>query len=359
MMPFRLKLSRPAERVLIARLEYARRKEDLKEVNRISAILSLTNGATMEEVASYLYITIGAIYKWLRQYLTNGINGIINKKSPGRPAKLNKNERKKLSKMIEDGPEHHGFESACWRTPMIQELILSKFGVFYSAHYLSQLLKNLGFSYQKAKFVAANKDEKKRAEWLKNTWPEILNEAKAKNGYILFGDEASFPQWGTLNYTWSRKGQQPIVTTSGNRRSYKVFGLIEYFTGKFFAKGHYGKLNSDAYINYLKEVLSKTRKHIFLIQDGAPYHRGAKMKKFFKDNTDRITVYRLPSYSPDFNPIEMLWKKIKQHGTHLKYFPTFESLVDKVEEMIVSFSNSAHEILSLFGLYDKLVPHTG
>ena len=80
------------------------------------------------------------------------------------------------------------------------------------------------------------------------------------------------------------------------------------------------------------------------------------MKAFFKENANRITVYRLPSYSPDYNPIEILWKKIKQQGTHLKYFPTFETLVKKVEEMIVSFSNSTNEILSLFGLYEKLDP---
>lgn len=353
-MPFRLKLSRAAERELIARLEHVRTKGDLKEVNRISTILALANSLTIENIALLLHVTIGAIYKWLQQYLTNGIKGIFSKKSPGRPTKLTKTQRKKLSKMIEDGPEYHGFESACWRTPMIQALLLSKFGILYSTHYLSQLLKNMGFSYQKAKFVAANQDELKRANWLKNTWPEILKEANEKNGYILFGDEASFPQWGTLNYTWSKIGQQPIVKTSGCRKSYKVFGLIDYFSGKFFAKGHHGKLNSDAYITYLKEVLSKTRRHIFLIQDGAPYHRGAKMNAFFKENAGRITVYRLPSYSPDFNPIEMLWKKIKQQGTHLKYFPTFESLVKKVEEMMVSFSNAASEIQSLFGLYDKL-----
>lgn len=357
MMPFRLKLSRSTECELVIRLEHVRKKGDLKEINRINTILALADGASIEEAASFLRITVGSIYKWLQQYLTKGIKGIFNKKSPGRPAKITKNQRKRLSKMIEDGPEHHGFESACWRTPMIQELVLSEFGVFYSAHYLSQLLKNLGFSYQKAKFVAANQDEKKRAEWLKNTWPKILKAAKKKDGYILFGDEASFPQWGTLNYTWSRKGQQPIVKTSGNRKSYKVFGLIDYFTGKLFEKGHHGKLNTDAYITYLKEVLSKTRKHIFLIQDGAPYHRGAKMKAFFKENANRITVFQLPSYSPDFNPIEMLWKKIKLHGTHLKYFPSFENLVEKVEEMIVNFSNSTSEILSLFGLYKKLVMH--
>jgi transposase len=354
MMPFRLKLSRSAERELVARLESVRKKGDLKESNRICAILAFANGATVEEAVSLLNVTAGAIYKWIKKYLTDGISGIFNKKSPGRPAKLTKRQIKIMSKMIEDGPEKCGFESACWRTPMIQELVLAKFGVFYSAHYLSQLLGNLGFSYQKAKFVAANQDEQKRAEWLKYTWPKILKDANSKNVYILFGDEASFPQWGTLNYTWSRKGKQPIVKTSGNRKSYKVFGLIDYFTGKFFAKGHYGKLNSVAYIEYLKEVLSKTRKHIILIQDGAPYHRGAQMKAFFDENANRISVYRLPSYSPDFNPIEMLWKKIKQQGTHLKYFPTFESLVQKVEDMIIAFSDSASEILSLFGLYEKL-----
>lgn len=354
MMPFRLKLSICAERELVARLEVVRKKGDLKESNRICAILALANGATVEEAGSLLSVTAGAIYKWIRKYLTDGINGIFNRKSPGRPAKLTKSQIKKLSKMIEDGPEKCGFESACWRTPMIQELVLSKFGIFYSAHYLSQLLGNLGFSYQKAKFIASNQDEQKRAEWLKNTWPKILKDAKAKNAYILFGDEASFPQWGTLNYTWSKKGKQPIVKTSGSRKSYKVFGLIEFFTGKIFAKGHHGKLNSEAYMDYLKEVLSKTRKHIILIQDGAPYHRGAQMQAFFEKNANRITVYRLPSYSPDFNPIEMLWKKIKQQGTHLKYFPTFEDLVQKVEDMIVTFSDSASEILSLFGLYKKL-----
>jgi transposase len=47
-----------------------------------------------------------------------------------------------------------------------------------------------------------------------------------------------------------------------------------------------------------------------------------------------MTVYQLPAYSPDYNPIEALWKKIKQNGTHLHYFSTFESLTEKVGLML-------------------------
>jgi len=137
----------------------------------------------------------------------------------------------------------------------------------------------------------------------------LLRCAQEKNAYVLFGDESSFPQWGSLSYTWSPIGQQPIVQTAGSRKGYKVFGLIDYFTGKFFSKGHVGKLNSDSYIDFLEGVLAKTRKHFILIQDGAPYHKGQKMKDFFEKNKHRLTVFRLPSYSPDFNPIEKLWKK--------------------------------------------------
>jgi hypothetical protein len=62
----------------------------------------------------------------------------------------------------------------------------------------------------------------------------------------------------------------------------------------------------------------------------------------------------IPSFSPDYNPIEMLWKKVKQAGTHLQYFPTFDSLVIKVEEMLELFSDVKNEVLSLFGFYDNL-----
>ena len=56
-----------------------------------------------------------------------------------------------------------------------------------------------------------------------------------------------------------------------------------------------------------------------------------------------------------FNPIEMLWKKIKISGTHLTYFPTFDDLKNKVNEMLDIFSDAKREVLSLFGLYDPLL----
>jgi transposase len=171
---------------------------------------------------------------------------------------------------------------------------------------------------------------------------------------LLFGDEASFPQWGTLSYTWARRGHQPMVKTSGKRKGYKVFGVIEYFTGRFWYQGLEGRLNSEAYIAFLTRVLEQTTQPIMLIQDGAKYHTSATMQRFFALHTARLTVFQLPSYSPDYHPIEKLWKKVKKEGTHLHYFPTFEALTHTVEQALLKFANTPKEILSLCSLPTEL-----
>jgi transposase len=224
----------------------------------------------------------------------------------------------------------------------------------YSVWHIRTLLRNMGFSFQKAKFDSAHIKPEEREKWLKKSWPEIFKQARERNAYIMFIDEASFPQWGSLTYTWAKKGKQPIVKTSGIRKSYKIFGAIEYFTGRFFSKPDEGRLNSDSYAEFLKYILCKTRKHIFLIHDGAPYHRSKAMKNFFDKHSKRLTAYRLPSYSPKYNPIEMLWKQIKEKEIHLHYFPTFDDLKQKVNDALLNFENMRNEILSLFGFYCKL-----
>ena len=231
------------------------------------------------------------------------------------------------------------------------ELVQKRFGIEYHPHYLAELLHELGFSYQKARFISDHLDAEARAAWLTSTWPTILRQAQQQDALILFGDEASFAQWGSLSYTWAPTGQQPTVKTCGKRKGYKVFGLIDYFSGRLFWKGQTDRFNAESYQAFLTEVLAQTAQPIILIQDGARYHTSQAMREFFAGHTDRLTVCQLPSYSPDFNPIEYLWKKVKKQATHLKYFETFAALTDKVDQTMRQFTGLPAEILALMGRY--------
>jgi len=223
--------------------------------------------------------------------------------------------------------------------------------VLYDRYYVCELLRNLGYSFQKAQFVSDHLDEVRRQAWLRQEWPQILREALRRGALILFGDEASFPQWGSLSYTWARRGQTPQVKTTGKRKAYKTFGLIEFFSGRLFHQGIEGKFNSASYQAFLLSVLAQTTEPLFLIQDGAKYHTSKATRAFLAEHRDRLTVFQPPSYSPDYNPIEYLWRKTKRRATHTKYFEEFQEIIASVEQALAHFAQHAAEVLSLFGKY--------
>ena len=335
-------------------LKTAQRLGHLHQSKYLLAILAVVDGQSCAQVAFVVRVHEKTVATWVRLFCCYGIQGGPRRKPTGRPPKLTPTHKAALVTWIEEGPVQAGFSGACWRSPMVQQLIYDRFGVLYNVFYIAQWLKNLGLSYQKAALISDHLDEAKRHAWCIMTWPQVVRLAKERRALLLFGDEASFPQWGTLTYTWARRGQQPMLKTSGKRKGYKVFGLIEYFTGRFFYQGQAGRRNSTAYIAFLRRVLAQTTQPILLIQDGARYQTSAETKAFFAQQAARLQVFQLPTYSPDYNPIEKLWKKIKQQDTHLHYFPTFEALTAKVEQALFKFANIPEEILALCSLPTEL-----
>src|SRR5215208_6968325 len=231
-------------------LKTAQRLGHVRQVKYLLAILAVGEGQSFAQVALVLHVHEKTVATWVRICCCYGLQGAPRQKPTGRPPKLTPTQKAALATLIDEGPSKAGFSGACWRSPMIQQLMYDRFGVFYNVFYIAQLLKNLGFSFQKAAFVSDHLDEAKRQAWRTATWPLILRRAKERKALLLFGDEASFPQWGTLTYTWARRGHQPKVKPSGKRKGYKGFGLLEYFSGRFFYQGQAGRLNSAAYIAF-------------------------------------------------------------------------------------------------------------
>jgi hypothetical protein len=84
-----------------------------------------------------------------------------------------------------------------------------------------------------------------------------------------------------------------------------VFGLIEYFTVAYFTNVWNPVLNPVPIPNFSKRCYPEPGSTSF-IQDGAKYHTRPELRKFFDDIKDRLAVYDLPSFSPDYNTIEKL-----------------------------------------------------
>jgi len=332
-------------------LRQAYRAGDAQLVKRVTALLRVSRHESAASIAAELGCAESSIYEWLKKLVYEGVTGLKVTWRGGRPNRLSKAQKAQLVELIKAGPQAAGFKSGCWNAAMLQEWIERECGVLYNVHYLAELLHNLGFSFQKARFVSDHLDTAKRLAWLQQVWPTFLAQAKAAGGLLLFGDEASFAQWGSLGYTWALKGQQPLIKTTGKRKAYKVLGLIEFFSGRLFRMGITGKLNSEVYIRFLSMVLEQTTAPLFLVQDGASYHRAAAVKQFIAQQAKRLTVTQLPSYSPDYNPIEYLWRATKRDASHNQYFPEFADLVASVEQTLAELAARPAYVRSLFTFY--------
>ncbi len=108
-----------------------------------------------------------------------------------------------------------------------------------------------------------------------------------------------------------------------------------------------GRFNGATYVEFLKQIIETSSSPIILIEDGAPYHRSQVVKEFVESHSERISIERLPAFSPDFNPIEKLWKNTKKEATHCKYFETFEELRESVVKAFGKFLNDATKVIGV------------
>ena len=283
--------------------------------------------------------------------LLRGLDSLVYGHGGGRRPKLSPKQKQRLGELRDAGPLVVGCATACWTSGLIRVLIWREFGVRYNCQYVCTLLHNLGFSFQKARFVADHLDAARRHHWLQQAWPRILRAAQRHKGLLLLEDEASCAQWGSVSYTWARRGQQPEVKTSGKRKGYKGFGAIEYGSGRLFYQGIEGRFNSESYQGFVQMLMAQTTQHLFLIHDGARYHTSAAPQAFLAAHRDRIPVEPLPSYSPAYNPIEYLWKKPKKRATPNQSFKEFTALTMSVDKALAYFATHPDTVLGLFGVY--------
>jgi transposase len=335
----RIQVSAATVKALHARLQQAYLKDDGRLVRRTTVVIDLlVHHVPLAVLCERWGLSASCLSDWQKACLLHGLESLCYRPSGGRRPKLTPKQKRRLVDLLAAGPLVVGCETACWDAVLLWVLIWREFGVLSTRQYGCTLLHNLGFSFQKARFVSDHLDTAKRLAWLEQQWPTILRAAKRRQGLILFEDEASLAQWGSLSYTWARRGQPPEVPTSGKRKGSKVFGAIAYVSGRLFSHGIEGRFNAERYQAFFQTILAQTTQPRFLIHDGARDHTSASTQAFLAAHSERSTEHPLPSYAPDDTPIESLWRKTTKRATHNKDFKEFAAVVVSVDKALAYFA---------------------
>jgi len=203
--------------------------------------------------------------------------------------------------------------------------------------------------------IPAKADPQVQADFLKNEMEPRLTEAKAGKRAVFFVDAAHFVLAPFLGFLWSVV--RVFIQAPAGRQRFNVLGALNAITHELIT------VTNDAYITAesvcaLLDKLDKLKLGvpISLFLDNARYQRCALVIQ--KAASLDIELCFLPSYSPNLNLIERMWKFVKKQCLYSRYYPdftAFKAAITKcLEETSTTHQSALNSLLTLrFQLFQK------
>ena len=198
---------------------------------------------------------------------------------------------------------------------------------------VSTFLKKHGLKSRKTGFIPAKACLVQQATFLADVMKPLLKKAKRGKCAVLFLDSAHFVMAPFVSNVWSKN--RIFIKASPGRYRLNVIGVVDAVSRKFLGLYNESYITATTVVELLEKIsVSYGSLPVHIILDNARYQHC----QFVKDAAERlkITLVFLPTYSPNLNLIERLWKFVKAEACAGKYFETKEDF----KKAIVDFLNS-------------------
>lgn len=317
--------------------EQHRRSPRAKAADRIKAILLLSQGYTRREVAAILLRDEETISQWRERY--------VNRKSleewllddyQGYGGKLNIEQEQAVEKFVEENLVQDAREVA--------DFMQEQFGIEYQVSGIHALLHRLGFSYKQTTHFPSKMNPEEQQGWQ----TIFENALKDIDGVVLYMDGVHPQHNSGSGKAWIKTGQEKFIPSNTGRKRLNINGAYNVETQEIIT--HFcDTINAQTTIELFTKIEAQYPlcESIYLVCDNAPYYRNEMIETHLKDS--RIKLVFLPTYSPNLNLIERLWKFMKKKVIRNSYYPKFKDFQKAVLDFFDNLPQYADELKRFVG----------
>ena len=200
-----------------------------------------------------------------------------------------------------------------------------------------KFLRALGLKWQRASAIPVPPKKNlaehiaTQAEFLDTKLNPCLDAAQAGQGHVFFVDAAHFVFGTFLCCLWSFT--RIFVRAASGRQRFNVLGACNAVTRELIAVTNTTVVNTETMCELMRKIAALgLTGSITLVLDNARYQRNAVVQTLASQLG--ITLLYLPSYSPNLNLIERLWKFIKRRALYGRYHPTFRDFQGAIQQTL-------------------------
>jgi transposase len=218
----------------------------------------------------------------------------------------------------------------------IKAMIEKTTGITRSRSAIDVFLKKNGYNKLSCTLVPSKADPVAQREFNDLILQPLMKAALSGIASLYFLDASHFVRGGFPGAVWSKTRR--IVRSAEGRMRYNVLGALNFVTKKVETVTNVGYVNAETVIGMLEKLAAKhASPHTFVVLDNARYQRCKKVTERAAELG--IALVFLPSYSPNLNLIERLWKFVKGEVLDAAYHETFEEFQRVIDETIASTDN--------------------
>ncbi|WNZ44072.1 IS630 family transposase [Leptolyngbya boryana CZ1] len=318
----------PETQHLLQRLYRQSRHHQVRQ--RAHCILLSSQDYSIAQLMEIFSVSRKTLYNWFSNWETQGVLGLYNQPGRGRKSTFNSEHIEQIRVWVKQQPK---------QLKQVAQKIQEEWGITTSTQTIKRVLKAVRMSWHRFRRVVGGQPDAQEYEQ-KQTELEYLKQLETQGELDLYYlDEVGFCLIPCVPYGWQLIGQTEEIESQRSQRL-NVLGLMSR-TNQLHSYMSTQSITSEVVIACIDAFFPNVNKRTVIVVDQASIHRSDAIYDKLQDWQDRgIEIFQLPSYSPQLNLIEILWRFIKYEWIEISAYRSWQSLVQYVEKVLKEFGEN-------------------
>ncbi len=270
-------------------------------------VLLCADGRSPTEIARVLFCSRTTVYAVVARFIREEQAAFNDRKMRGPKPLVGQPASEYIERLLEqDSPTEHGWLRSRWSCKLLAVELLKERAALVSRETVRRVIHRMGFRWRRPRPVPPEKDSADQQEQKRRRLLDVLSMVKRAGAF--FQDETRLETNPKVGLCWMRKGSQRRLKTPGTNRKVWISGALNFRTGGFhWVSGE--RKNDELFIKLLDQLRRTYRCHteLHLAVDNDASHTSKRVERYVEDSDGRIRLHPLPSWSPESNPVELVW----------------------------------------------------